>query len=187
MEKREFKDIIEALLFVCEKPLSLDEIKELLGLEKRFIRELIEELKVEYIQNHCFRIREVAGGYQVVTDSKYAPWLRKLFRQKRNEQLSKAALETLAIVAFKQPITKPEIEFIRGVDVDGVLKGLLEKGLIRIAGRKKTVGRPLLYATTKKFLEYFGLNSLEELPSPDELLQKEGEINGDQETESRDR
>ncbi len=172
-DRQKFKNIIEALLFVSDKPISIDTIKEVVGIERPEIRSLIEELKQEYVSNHSFRLREVAGGYQLVTDSEYAYWLRKLFHGGRKERLSRPALETLAIIAYKQPITKPEIEHIRGVAVDGVVRTLLEKGLIRIAGRKNVVGRPLLYTTTKRFLEYFGLNSLDELPPLDELVKME--------------
>ncbi|MDP8233871.1 MAG: SMC-Scp complex subunit ScpB [Candidatus Saelkia tenebricola] len=169
------KHIIEALLFVSERPLSLEQIKSVLDTEKKAIVSGINELKEEYDSNHSFKIREVAGGYQLVTDAEYSPWLRKLFQGGRKEHLSRAALETVAIVAYKQPVTKPEVAQIRGVDVDGVMRKLLEKGLVRLAGRKKVVGRPILYSTTKKFLEYFGLNSLEELPPLDELVEMEQE------------
>jgi len=179
------KYIIEALLFVSDRPLSLDEINTVLETDKAVIVSSISELKEEYQNNHSFGIREVAGGYQLVTDSEYSPWLRKLFQGGRKERLSKAALETVAIAAYKQPVTKPEVAQIRGVDVDGVMKKLLEKGLVRVAGRKKVVGRPLLYATTKKFLEYFGLNSLKELPPLDELVEMEQE-NADNENQRED-
>ena len=184
MSDRKLKLIIEALLFVSDKPITLGQMKDALDTsDTSLIKEAIKELKQEYEQNHSFRIREVAGGYQLVTDPEYAPWLRKLFQSGRKERLSRPALETLAIIAYKQPITRAEIEGIRGVDVDGVIKTLLEKGLIRIAGRKKTVGRPILYATTRKFLEYFGLNSLDELPPLEELvrMEAEDEHRGDQE------
>ncbi|MCD6080529.1 MAG: SMC-Scp complex subunit ScpB [Candidatus Omnitrophica bacterium 4484_49] len=172
-DKQKLKNIIEALLFVSDKPLSLEHIREVVEVEKSEIKSLIEELRQEYLSNHCFRLREVAGGYQMVTDPEYAQWLRKLFRGGRKEKLSRPALETLAIIAYKQPVTKPEIEHIRGVDADGVVRTLLERGLIRIAGRKNVLGRPILYATTKKFLEYFGLNSLNDLPPLDELVKME--------------
>lgn len=158
---------------MSDKPLSIDNIKEVIGIERGEIKSLLEELKQEYLLNHGFRLREVAGGYQLVTDPEYAHWLRKLFHGGRKERLSRAALETLAIIAYKQPVTKPEIEHIRGVDADGVIRTLLERGLIRIAGRKNVIGRPILYATSKKFLEYFGLNSLDELPPLDELVKME--------------
>ncbi|HEO64092.1 MAG TPA: SMC-Scp complex subunit ScpB [Candidatus Omnitrophica bacterium] len=169
------KNAIEAFLFVSDKPLSLDQIKDVLNIDRSEIKSEIDALKEEYKKNHSFRLREVAGGYQMVTDPEYAPWLRKLFQGGQKGRLSKPALETLAIVAYKQPLTKPEIEQIRGVDVDGVIKTLQEKGLVKITGRKQVIGRPLLYATTKKFLEYFGLNSLEELPVLNEFVEMEQE------------
>ncbi len=175
MDEENLKNIIEALLFVSDKPLSIEQIKSLLECDAAAIINAVSLLRQEYQEKHSFRLREVAGGLQLVTDPEYAPWLRKLFQGGRKERLSRAALETLAIVAYKQPITKPEAEKIRGVDVDGVMKKLLEKGLVRITGRKKVAGRPLLYATTKRFLEYFGLNSLEELPPLDQMVEMEQE------------
>ncbi|MDP8215791.1 MAG: SMC-Scp complex subunit ScpB [Candidatus Kaelpia imicola] len=177
--KAETKSVIEALLFVADKPLSIEQIKAVMEADRSEIKSNIEELKREYELKHSFRIREVAGGYQLVTDPIYARWLRKFFQGGRKGGLSKAALETLAIVAYKQPITKPEMEQIRGVDVDGVMRKLLEKGLVKIIGRKSVIGRPLMYATTKRFLEYFGLNSLEELPDLDKFVEMEQEENED--------
>ena len=174
----ETKHIIEALLFVSDKPLSLEQLRTVLERDTADIKAALKELKEDYQNKHSFRLREVAGGYQLVTDPEYASWLRKLFQGGRKERLSRPALETLAIIAYKQPITKPEMEQLRGVDVNGVVKTLLEKNLIRIRGRKNVIGRPLLYGTTKRFLEYFGLNSLEELPDLDQLVEMEQE-NGD--------
>ncbi|MDP8253317.1 MAG: SMC-Scp complex subunit ScpB [Candidatus Kaelpia aquatica] len=177
--KSEIKSIVEALLFVADKPLSIEQIKAVVEADRSEIKSNIEDLKREYELRHSFRIREVAGGYQLVTDPVYAHWLRKFFQGGRKGRLSKAALETLAIVAYKQPITRPEMEQIRGVDVDGVIRKLLEKGLVKIAGRKDVIGKPLMYATTKRFLEYFGLNSLEELPDLNEFVEMEQEDNED--------
>lgn len=176
--QEKIRQIVEALLFVSDKPLSLEVLKEVLEVDKKEIKSAIEELRSEYQSHHSFKLREVAGGYQLVTDSQWSHWLRKLFQKGRSQRLTRPALETLAIIAYKQPITRPEIESIRGVDVDGVIKTLLERGLIKISGRKKVPGRPLLYGTSKRFLEYFGLNSLEELPPLDQLL-KMGEEDGD--------
>ena len=163
----QMKQVIEALLFVSPKPLSIEEIQAVLEeLEPQQIRELLEGLKQDYAtQGHSFGITEVAGGFQMATEPVYAPWLRKLLKKTQGERLSGPSLETLAIIAYKQPVTRQDIESIRGVNVEGVLQTLLEKGLIRIDGRKEVVGRPLLYRTSREFLEYFGLNSLEELPS----------------------
>jgi len=160
------KPVIEALLFASEKPLTLEQIKNVLdGLGTDQIRGVLEELKSEYERaNRGMRINEVAGGFQMITSPNFAPFLKKLYKERRAEKLSKPALETLAIVAYKQPVTRLEIESIRDVNVDGVVKHLLDKGLIRIAGRRKAAGRPYVFGTTRQFLEYFGLKSLEELP-----------------------
>ena len=185
-DRTQIKSIIEALLFVADKPLSVEQIKAVIEVDKTEIKSNIDELKREYEEKHSFRIREVAGGSQLVTDPIYAPWLRKFFQGGRKGKLSKAALETLAIVSYKQPITKPEITQIRGVDVDGVMRKLLEKGLVKITGRKDVIGKPLMYATTKMFLEYFGLNSLEELPDLDEFVKMEQENDEDTRDQKED-
>lgn len=171
MEREQTKRIIEALLFTSDKPLSIAQIKEALEeQEPAVINSLIGELGREYIETgRSFKISEVAGGYRIYTDPEYAPWLRKLYRTSRMERLSHPALETLAIVAYRQPITRLEIEDIRGVSVDGVLRTLLEKALVRISGRKSIAGRPFLYNTTRQFLESFGLRSLEDLPKMEEF------------------
>ncbi len=185
-DKSQIRSIVEALLFVADRPLSIEQIKAVIEVDKSDIKSNIDELKREYEEKHSFRIREVAGGYQLVTDPVYASWLRKFFQDGRKGRLSKAALETLAIVSYRQPITKPEIAQIRGVDVDGVMRKLLEKGLVKIVGRKDVIGKPLMYATTKRFLEYFGLNSLEELPDLDEFVEMEQEDNEDNRDKKED-
>lgn len=168
------KQIIEALLFVSESPLPLEKMSAVLeDYNPSDIRQAVEGLQAEY--EHSERslvIQEVAGGYQMTTRPVYAPWLRKFLKKTHGEKLSGPSLETLAIIAYKQPVTRQEIEFIRGVNVEGVLKALLEKGLIRIIGRKEIIGRPLLYGTSREFLEYFGLNALEELPPLEEFVQQ---------------
>jgi segregation and condensation protein B len=160
------KAVIEALIFTSERPISIEQIKNALdSLEPSEIRALIEQMKLEYEQsNRGMRIVEVAGGFQMITPPMLASFLRKLYKQRRVERLSKPALETLAIIAYKQPVSKLEIETLRNVNVDGVMESLLEKNLIRIVGRKKAPGRPFVFGTTRQFLEYFGLKSLEELP-----------------------
>lgn len=172
------KRVIEALLFVSESPVSLEQIGSVLEeADATEIRRAIEELKGDYeTSKRSLVIQEVAGGYQMTSSPLYAPWLRKFLKKAHGEKLSGPSLETLAIVAYKQPVTRQEIEFIRGVNVEGVLKALLEKGLIRIQGRKEIIGRPLLYGTSREFLEYFGLNSLEELPPIEEFVQQGEEI-----------
>jgi segregation and condensation protein B len=162
--------ILEALLFTCEAPVSLERIVEVLdGRSKSDIAGLISQLQERYRQeDRGLMLMEVAGGYRLVTKPELAPWIQR-FRGARPAKLSKAALETLAIIAYKQPITKPEIEAIRGVVIDGVLKTLVDRDLIRILGRKPEVGRPILYGTSRDFLEYFGFKDLSELPTLKEI------------------
>jgi segregation and condensation protein B len=173
MEMQEIKRIIEALIFVSDNPISVNQISEILkDTGEDVIRQIIQELNEEYkVTNRSFTIQEVAGGFRMVTKPELAPWLRAFYRSKVKERLTRPSLETLAIIAYKQPVTKPEIEAIRGVNVDGVITTLLDRNLIRIAGRKDTSGRPLLYATTDEFLEHFGLKSLSEIPKLPELQQ----------------
>lgn len=157
---------IEALLFSSDKPLTLEQLKGALdNLETSEIRKRLEELRCEYeASGRGMRLVEVAGGFQMITAPSFSAFLKKLYKQRKVEKLSKPAMETLAMIAYKQPVTRMEIESLRGVNVDGVIKSLGDKSLIRIAGRKKAPGRPLVYGTTRQFLEYFGLKSLEELP-----------------------
>ncbi len=172
MSDNNVKTVIEALLFASEKPLMLEQIKDALGnLATDAIRKTIEELKDEYEKtNRGMRIVEIAGGFQMITAPVFASFLRKLYKGRRVERLSTPALETLAIIAYKQPVTRLEIESIRNVNVDGMIKTFLEKGLVRIAGRKKAPGRPKVYGTTRQFLEHFGLKSLDELPKIEGFL-----------------
>ena len=178
MERDQAKNIVEAMFFVSDKPLFVNEIKGVLEeFNSQEIKDIISELAKEYEDtSRSFRIKEIAGGYQVVTDPSLAPWLKKLYKTSGSDRLSGPSLETLAIIAYKQPVTKPEIEAIRGVNVDGVLKTVIEKNLVRIAGRRETVGRPILYGTTSEFLQYFGLNSLKELPNLEEFNITEKDI-----------
>lgn len=165
MSEDNVKIIIEALLFSSDKPLTLERIKRVLDLETDEIRRELETLKAEYEKDkRGIRITEIAGGFQMITAPDSAPFLKKLYKARRVEKLSKPALETLSIVAYKQPVTRLEIESIRNVDVDGVVKHLVNKDLIRICGRRKAPGRPYVFSTTRQFLEYFGLKSLDELP-----------------------
>lgn len=168
----DIKKLIEALLFVSEQPLTLGQLQEVIGDEvsAEEIESVIKNLIEDYNQRMSpVEIRQLAGGYQMLVKKEYFPWVRKLYKERLTIKLSPSALETLAIIAFKQPITRSEIESIRGVEVTAVLESLLEKKLIRICGRKETVGRPLLYATTTEFLRYFGLKSLSDLPLPEEI------------------
>ncbi len=164
------KSILEALLFVNERPISLSELGEIVDLDKKSVTRIIEELKEEYEQRSSgICIVKVAGGYQMCSHPDNEPWIKKMYHKRNKQKLSIASLETLAIVAYKQPITKMEIELIRGVNIDGVIRHLLKLGLIKTAGRKDVVGRPFLYITTRKFLEYFGLDSLKDLPKLEEF------------------
>jgi segregation and condensation protein B len=158
---------IEAMLFASDKPLMLDQIRRVLDdLDTACIKETVESLRKDYEgSNRGIRIYEVAGGFQMIANPVFAIFLKKLFKSGRSaERLSKSAMETLAIIAYKQPLSKLEIESLRQVNVDGVINTLEEKDLVRVIGRKKTPGRPKVYGTTRKFLEYFGLRSLEDLP-----------------------
>ena len=164
------KRIIEALLFVFSQPLALKRILSAIPeLQDVPVRQLIEELNAEYVSSkRAFHIREVAGGYQIATDQELAPWVSRALNNPKPDSVSAASLETLAIIAYRQPITKAEIEIIRGVDVGGALETLTERQFVRTVGRKETPGRPFLYGTTVEFLRHFGLRSLEALPRPSE-------------------
>jgi segregation and condensation protein B len=166
----DLKNIIESLLFVAEEPLTLDRIKDVLELEDRKpIREALQELEADYAsRTGAFVLREVAGGFQFRSRPDYVPWIKKLI-QPKPARLSKAALETLAIIAYKQPVIRSDIEHLRGVDCGGVLRMLLERNLVRVLGRKEIPGRPIIYATTKQFLEVFDLKNLKDLPTPKEI------------------
>jgi segregation and condensation protein B len=169
----EIKSAIESIIFISEGPIPIADIQNVIeGLDLETIKLTVEELKKEYDQrNSGIKIVEVAGGYQMVTSPYYSTFIKKFYKIKHAEKLSMPALETLSIIAYKQPSTKVEIESIRGVNVDGVIKNLVEKGLIRIVGRKEVIGRPFVYGTSRSFLEYFGLNSLDELPDMEDFVQ----------------
>jgi segregation and condensation protein B len=164
------KYIIESLLFVSGEPLTIDRIKKVLDqVDTKEIHQAFSELSAEYeARQGGFLLREVAGGYQIRTRPEYREWIKR-FIQPSPFRLSKAALETLAIIAYKQPIIRSDIEHIRGVDSGGILRTLLERKLIRVLGRKQIPGRPLIYATTKQFLEVFDLKDLKDLPTPAEI------------------
>ena len=170
MEKTRIRSIIESLLFVSGEPVSLERISQIIeGVEKKELRQIISELAQEYQeQGRGIRIVEVGGGYQFETARENAEYLLKLIKT-RPARLTRPALETLAIIAYRQPITRLEVDEIRGVDSSGVIRTLLEYGLIQVMGRKDVPGRPLIYGTTQKFLEFFRLKSLSDLPSPEEF------------------
>lgn len=166
----ELKKIIEAILFVSQGPLKLQTIIEISEKSANEVKAAISELKNDCEERQSpIQIIEIAGGWQFSTMRDYAPFIRKLFKEETTLKLSTSALETLAIIAYKQPVTRAEIEQIRGVEVSAVLKTLLEKNLVRTAGRKDTVGTPFLYGTTQQFLVYFGLKSTDDLPSIEEI------------------
>lgn len=175
METNEIKRIVETLLFVSTKPLSIKKIVEVVDIDSEEAEKIVNELCEEY-QSRAIQIQNVAGGYLFATRKEYSSWIRKLFKDKTTLKISSSALETLSVIAYRQPVTRAEIEEIRGVDVSGVLETLLEKKLVRTCGRKETLGRPLLYGTTTEFLKYFGLRNLSELP-PWEEFQAEIEEN----------
>jgi segregation and condensation protein B len=180
--------VIEALLFAAQKPLTARELAaaiksaggddELLRNEFAKTTEAqvaagLEQLKIEYLQqNRAFQLAEKADGWQLVSDPAYASWVRQLFPAVKPARLTPPSLETLAIIAYRQPITRADIEAVRGVAVDGVLQNLMERGLVKIAGRAEVPGRPLLYDTTQFFLEHFGLRNLDELPNAEELRKR---------------
>ena len=171
MSNNNFKSIVEAMLFASDSPLSLTKIGSVLkNLKLKEIREIIDELNRGYKENeHGFAIREIATGYQMYTLPEYTFWVNQVLDHNKKQKLSQASLETLAIVAYKQPLIRMEIEHIRGVNCEGVLHTLLERNLITVVGREKRAGRPLLYGTTKEFLFHFGLKTLEDLPRISEL------------------
>jgi len=182
MEDTQLKRIIEALIFASDSPLSAGKITRIVeGVSEKRVREVVRELNAEY-EAHAFEIVEVAGGFQLVTKADFYPWLKALQVNRRPSRLSRAALETLAIIAYKQPISRVEIDAIRGVNSEAVLGTLLRRNLITIKGRSTSVGRPLLYGTTEEFLRYFGLKSLNDLPTPEELetllQEREGKQDG---------
>jgi len=167
MEK--LKEIIESLLFVAETALTIERIKQVTAADTKEIRDALQALAAEYESRQGgFHLNEVAGGYQIRTRPEYNEWIKRLI-QPNPPRMSKAALETLAIIAYKQPIIRSDIEHIRGVDCGGILRLLLERRFVRVLGRKEIPGRPLIYATTKQFLEVFDLKDLRDLPSPKEI------------------
>ncbi len=180
------KALIEALIFAAREPLSIAQLRTIYNgegrqnqsqqLDAETIRSIVNELNKEYEQaDRPYRIITIAGGFQFATRSEYADWLGRLHKEQGRKKLSQSGIETLAIIAYKQPITKAEIEKIRGVNCDYVLKTLLEKELITVTGRAEAVGRPLLYGTTREFLKHFGLNDITDLPRPREIEEILGE------------
>lgn len=169
------ESVIEAVLFASDEPLSATKLAAIVEITTRQVNESVKALNGKYKSgNHAFRIVQIAGGYQMLTLSPYSLWLKKLLRARSDSKLSSAALETLAIIAYKQPIMRADIEAVRGVAAGEMVRSLMYKGLVKITGRADVLGRPMLYGTTKKFLEVFGLNSLKDLPKIEELKKPEG-------------
>jgi segregation and condensation protein B len=164
------ESVLEAVLFASDEPLSPARLADIVDTGVKQVRDTIENLNDKYQANsNAFRIEQIAGGYQMLTLSPYNLWLKKLLRVRSDSKLSPAALETLAIIAYKQPVIRADIEAIRGVAAGEMIRGLMYKGLVKILGRAEVLGRPMLYGTTKKFLEVFGLNTLKDLPKVEEL------------------
>ena len=167
----EIKPIVESLIFAAEEPISLRKLTDIIeGVDSSQIQEAITQLKNDYdIHGRSFQIEEIAGGYQLFTKPEYYEWVAKLRKKSGETKLSQAALETLAIIAYKQPILRANLESIRGVQSGQIIRLLMEKDLVKVVGRDESLGHPLLYGTTKKFLEYFGLKDIKDLPKSEEF------------------
>jgi len=177
MQRDELKSIIENVLLAADQPVQIGELEKIFldEADKKDLHSILEELKEEY-QSRNLQILEVADGYQLCTRHEFNDWIRKFLKLDRSSRLSQPSLDTLSIIAYKQPLTRQEVDEIRGVDSSGVIKTLLEKKVIGPAGRKKVPGRPIMYRTTQKFLEYFGLRGLSDLPTLEDLKEElEGE------------
>jgi segregation and condensation protein B len=182
------RQIIEAVIFGSDEPLTIRQIQDIFWqsdnngprfrVKEEEILNTIRELNAEYVQTgRPFRIIQVAGGFQYATMPEFAEWLGRMIKEKSRRKLTQATIETLSVIAYKQPVTKPEIEAIRGVNADYAIQKLMERGLVTIVGRAATPGRPLLYGTTQDFLKHFGINDLSELPKPreiDEIMAEQG-------------
>lgn len=182
IEKEELRNIIESLLFVSDEAVSLKKFAEILGVSVVEVEEILKNLKDTYQEeNRGFQLREVAGGYRLFTHPANASFIEKFVVASDFRKLTQAALETLAIIAYKQPVTKSEISAIRGVNIDTVLNSLIEKDLVKEVGRESVPGQPILYGTTKAFLEALGFKSLDDLPpleefEPDEETRRQLEL-----------
>lgn len=170
MESEELKSIVENVLLAADQPINAGELCKIFldGTDKGQLQSILDELKEEYSSRNL-QVTEVADGYQLCTRHEYNDYIRKFLKLDRSTRLSQPSLDTLSIIAYKQPLTRQEVDEIRGVDSSGVIKTLLEKKVIGPAGRKKVPGRPIMYRTTQKFLEYFGLKDLSDLPTLEDL------------------
>lgn len=174
MEREEIKAIIENILLAADQPVNEDQLQSLLadGTEKAVLKSILDELIDEY-QSRNLQVLQVAEGYQLCTRHDYSDWVRKFLKLDKTAKLTQPSLDTLSIIAYKQPLTRTEVEEIRGVDSSGVMRTLLEKKVISPGGRKKVPGRPIMYRTTRKFLEYFGLRDLSDLPTLEDFKESE--------------
>jgi len=170
MAKGNIENIIQALLFTTDKPLPVSVIAGAAEAEAKDVESAVDRINIRLKENGSpIMIKQVAGGYEYLTLPEYAPYIKKLYKNRFLTKLSKPAMEVLSIIAYKQPVTKQEVELIRGVNSDGVYHTLLERKMVKISGRKESPGRPLLYGTTREFMQYLGINSLEDLPKLDEI------------------
>ena len=180
MNNEKTKSILESLLFINERPIEVSELTQVLEGSRKEIEAALDLLSIEYQKRASgICIVKVAGGYQMCSAPDNETWVKKMYQERTKQKLSIASLETLAVIAYKQPVTRVEIEAVRGVNADGVVRKLSDFGLIKIAGKKDVVGKPFLYITTRKFLEYFGINTLKDLPKLEEfaaLTEKNKEI-----------
>lgn len=175
MEQEKLKAIVENILLASDQPVTADDLQKTImnGTERATLQSILEELQEAY-QSRSLQIEVVAEGYQLSTRHEYSDWVRKFLKLDKTTKLSQPSLDTLSIIAYKQPLTKQEVEEVRGVDCGGVIKTLLDKKIIGPAGRKKVPGRPIMYRTTRKFLEYFGLKDLSDLPTLEDLQEELG-------------
>jgi segregation and condensation protein B len=171
-DRKNIKQIIEVLLFAADEPLTINQLVKVLedSVDPNDITPIIDELNSDYENSdRTFRVGQIGGGFQLLTQPEFSHYIKNLYKGRAKPRLSQAGLEVLSIIAFKQPITRPEIDQIRGVNSDGVVKSLFERNLVSITGRSETAGRALLYRTTDNFLRYFGINKIEDLPKPREI------------------
>jgi len=170
VDREQLKAILENILFIADAPVSMERLAGLFGKEIpcEEIEEALAELRADYEGRNLF-IAEVAEGFRMQTKADYAPWITQFFKMEKGQRLGRAALEVLAIIAYRQPITRAEVDEVRGVDSGAVLRGLVEKNLVKAMGRRKAPGKPMMYGTTKRFLEYFGLSKLADLPTMEEF------------------
>ncbi|TAN45504.1 MAG: SMC-Scp complex subunit ScpB [Nitrospirae bacterium] len=174
MENVSPKSVIEVLLFIAGEPVSVSSLSKATGLNESDVRQTVNQLASEFKDRDSgILIAEIADGYQMLTVPEMSLWIKKFKNINQSNKLSQPALETLAIIAYKQPITKVEIDQLRGLNSDGAVKSLVDKHLIKIIGKKETPGRPFLYGTTKEFLQYFGLKNLSDLPPINDFLKEE--------------